>query len=237
MIGSNILKNSTTTSNFLLWLITPGLGLLITWLIAGLVLLNANPTAGYIFLLAGVTLLLVLMLVIAAFLPPARPWRETSALGARIFELAKLLTGAALFGAAAVYGVFVSASMNKMPAKDAFSLENAGQFVWPIVSPTLIVGSVFIGVRLGWDFYRSSPETRQKALHQALQKLNLLLPESLGKENFLFLWISQLITVCSRNGLFIGIGYAAPVVVYFDIHFITEHITATSELVNNAPRY
>jgi len=170
------------------------------------------------------------MLIVATFLPPAKPWRETSALGARVSELSKLITGAALFGAAAVYGVYVSTAMSKMPEKDALAVETAGQFIWPIISLTLIIGSVFIGVRLGWDFYRATPENRQQALYKTLQKLNLQPAEHREKENFFLSWVAKLFTVSSSSGFFIFIGYISPVIVYFDVLFITEYIATSNRL-------
>ena len=194
----------------------PKAGLVFTWLaLVGIAGLAIGLTAAVFLIFAGLTLVLVLMLAVAAYMPPTKPFREVSALAARVADLVKVMSGAALFGAAAAYSGIVGTMVSKMSLDDAMSPDVIWTIVWPIVVGASGVGAFVVGARLGWDFQRSDHRT----LLLALDKLRLWLPNDSTKRHFVTNWLASIVITGSRGGTFMFVGLLAPLIVAVDLHF------------------
>ena len=203
-------------------LFAPEAGLLFTWLalvvIAGLV---GCPTAMLLLMMGGLTLLLVLMLAVAAYMPPTKPFREVSALAARAADLAKVVSGAALFGAAAYSGV-VGSMMSRMPLSEAISPAVIWGVIWPILMVATTFGASVVGTRLAWDFRRSGHRARVLALG----RLRSWLPHASMRRHFVTDWLAGIVVTGSRTGAFMVVGYLAPVIIVTDIYLLIEYAAA-----------
>ncbi|MFV9426092.1 hypothetical protein [Microbacterium sp. S1037] len=195
-------------------LLAPAAGLPVTWL-AVIVLTAAacGPRAAGILTMGSLSLMLLLMLALAAYMPPSKPFRETSELAARVTDLVKVSAGAALFGAAAAYGGVVGAVMDTIPLNDAASPATAWSATWPIVAGATLIGSSVVGVRLGWDFRRSGHRSRLLALG----KLRALLPHPAARRHPAVRWLADVVITASRSGTFVLVGYLSPVIILGDI--------------------
>jgi len=201
-------------------LFAPEAGLLFTWIalviVAGLVV---GPTAASLLMMGGMTLVLVLMLAVAAYMPPTKPFREVSALAARVADLARVASGAALFGAAAAYSGFVGSMMSRMPLDEAMSPAVIWGIVWPILMVATMFGASVVGVRLGWDFRRSGHRARLLALG----RLRSWLPDASMRRHFVIDWLASIVVTGSRTGAFMFVGYFAPVIIVGDVYLGIEY--------------
>lgn len=204
-------------------LFAPEAGLLFTWfalvIVAGLV---AGPTAAGLLMMGGMTLVLVLMLAVAAYMPPTKPFRELSALAARVADLARVASGAALFGAAAAYSGVVGSMMSRMPLDEAMSPAVLWAIVWPILMVATLFGASVVGVRLGWDFRI----TGHRARLLALGRLRSWLPDASMRRHFVTDWLASIVVTGSRTGAFMFVGYLAPVIIVWDVYLGIEYAQA-----------
>jgi len=209
----------------LIFLVAPDGGLLFTWVVVTVLALAAGgPLVGGSVLMGGLTLVFLLMLAAAAYMPPSRPFRELSALTARVADMVKVVTGAALFGAAAAYGGVVGAMMSAMPLNQTVSAALTWSIVWPVLATASIVGASVVGIRLGWDFFRSDHRTRLLALG----RLRSHIPDRVARRCRFVRWLAAIATTGSRTGAFMIIGYMAPVIVTADIALGVEFVKLSS---------
>lgn len=205
------------------FLLAPEEGLFFTWItlviIAGLAV---GPTAGSVLLMGGLTLLLALMLAVAAYMPPTKPLREVSALAARVADLARVASGAALFGAAAAYSGVVGSMMSRMSLEDAMSPVAIWGIVWPILIVATMFGASVVGVRLGWDFRRSGHRARLLAIG----RLRSWLPDASMRRHFVIDWLAGIVVTGSRTGAFMFVGYLAPVIIVADVYLVIGYTQA-----------
>lgn len=204
-------------------LFAPEAGLLFTWIalviVAGLVV---GPKAASLLMMGGMTLVLVLMLTVAAYMPPTKPFREMSALAARVADLTKVASGAALFGAAAAYSGVVGSMMSRMPLDEAMSPAVIWGIVWPILMVATMLGASVAGFRLGWDFQRSGHRARLLALG----RLRSWLPDASMRRHFVTVWLASIVVTGSRTGAFMVVGYLAPVIIVWDVYLGMEYAQA-----------
>ncbi|ALG27819.1 hypothetical protein AOZ07_01590 [Glutamicibacter halophytocola] len=216
-----------TGKRSLFWLITPGWGLFISWFIVWVISANISNLLGSAVLFGSFALLLALMFSIGAYIPPAKPLKEISALGARISELLKVVSGAALFGSAAAYGGIVSLSLSKMSEKQAISVETTWGIIEPIVTASFLLGATIVGTRLGWDLLRTPWQVQQDSLHRLKVRL---FPD--GNQGVFLSWVSRLVLLCGRRGIFMIVGFCAPVVIYLGLLFLLENYPPMQEFSN-----
>ena len=206
-------------------LFAPEAGLIFTGIalviVAGLVV---GPTAASLLMMGGMTLVLVLMLAVAAYMPPTKPFREVSALAARVADLARVASGAALFAAAAAYSGVVGSMMSRMPLDEAMSPAVIWGIVWPILMVATMFGASVVGVRLGWDFRRSSHRARLLALG----RLRSWLPDASMRRHFVTDWLASIVVTGSRTGAFMFVGYLAPVIIVGDVYLGIEYAQAVA---------
>lgn len=195
-------------------LFAPEAGLLFTWfalvIVAGFAV---GPIAAGLLTVGGLTFVLVLMCAVAAYMPPTKPFREVSALAARVADLARVASGAALFGAAAAYSGVVGSMMSRMPLDEAMSPAVIWEIVWPIVMVATLFGASVVGIRLGWDFRRSDHRARLLALG----RLRAWLPDASMRRHFVIHWLANVVITGSRTGAFMFVGYLAPVIIIGDV--------------------
>lgn len=204
-------------------LFAPEAGLLFTWIALVIVAgLAVDPTAASLLMTGGMTLVLMLMLAVAAYMPPTKPFREVSALAARIADLARVASGAALFGAAAAYGGVVGSMMSRMPLDEAMSPAVIWGIVWPILMVATTLGASVVGVRLGWDFRRSGHRARLLALG----RLRSWLPDASMRRHFVIDWLASIVVTGSRTGAFMFVGYLAPVIIVADVYLVIAYVEA-----------
>lgn len=196
-------------------LFAPEAGLCITWIASVIIVgLVVGSVAAGCLLMGGLTLLLALMLAVAAYLPPTKPLREMSILAARIVDLVNVAAGAALFGASAAYGGVVGSVMSKMTLEEAMSPIVIWGIVWPILMIATIFGASFVGVRLACDFWRSGHRARLLALG----RLRSCLPDATMRRHFVTDWLASIVVAGSRTGAFVFVGYLAPVIIVGDVY-------------------
>lgn len=198
-------------------LFAPGAGLLFTWvvlvIVAGVV---AGPAAAVLLIMVGLTLLLVLMLAVAAYIPPTKPFRELSALTARVADLMRVASGAALFGAAAAYSGVIGSMMSRMRLDEVVSPTVVWGIVWPILMVSTMLGASVVGVRLGWDLRRSDHRT----LLLALGRLRSQLPGASMKPHWFVNWLASIVIVGGHTGIFMFVGYLSPVIIVADAYLV-----------------
>lgn len=201
-------------------LFAPGAGLILTWLAltiaAGVVL---GPVAANTVMMGGFTFILLLMLAVAACMPPTKPFRELSALAARTADLIKVSSGAALFGAAAAYGGIVGAVMSRMPLEEMMSPYVIWSFIWPVLLVASMFGASVVGLRLGWDFRFS----RHRARLVALGKLRSVLPARMTERRLVTNWAAHVFVVASRSGFLMVVGYLTPLIITGDVFLGIEY--------------
>lgn len=196
-------------------LFAPEAGLFVTWIaLVIIVLLAAGSVAAGFLLMGGLTLVLALMLAVAAYLPPTKPFREMSTLAARIVDVVNVATGAALFGTSAAYSGVVGSVMSKMTLEEAMSPVIIWEFVWPILMVATIFGASIVGVRLGCDFWRSGHRARLLALG----RLRSCLPDAQMRRHFVTDWLASIVVTGSSTGAFVFLGYLAPVIIVGDVY-------------------
>lgn len=195
-------------------LLAPGAGLIVTWFVLNVTTAAIfGPKAGELTMMGGLTGALALMIVVAAYMPPSRPFREISALTARIVDLVKVVTGAALFGAAAAYGGAVSACMSRLPIGETLSVNVMWGVTSPILAVATVLGASVVGLRLGWDFRRAGHRGRLVAL----ARLRSRLPAPRLRRNPLTAWLAGVVVAGSRSGVFMLVGYFTPVIIVADV--------------------
>lgn len=193
----------------------PESGLTFTW-VALMIASSAmfGPLAASIVLMGGLTVILLMMASVAAYMPPTRPFRELSALTARTADLIKVSSGAALFGAAAAYGGIVGELMSRMTPEEMSSPHVVWGVTWPVLLSATTIGASVVGVRLGWDFRFS----RHRVRLVALGKLRSWVPSWLKERAPITGWLAHVFLVSSRSGVLMIVGYLTPVIVAGDIY-------------------
>lgn len=207
------------------YLLSPDKGLSWTWVIlffAGSLIFHSR--IWFAMVLAGPTFILLLMLGVAAYLPPTKPLREFSVLAARVADLGKVISSAALFGAAAAYGGAIGTFMSKMPIEEVMAPTTMWGTVWPILMVAVMFGSVVVGVRLGWDFRRSS----RRSILVALGRLRSRIFSPASRQHPIFNWVASLVITASRSGLLMFIGYLSPIIIFIDIQLALDYIRAVA---------
>lgn len=206
-------------------LFAPEAGLFFTWIalmiVAGLVF---DLTAAILLMMGGLTLVLVLMLAVAAYIPPTKPFRELSALTARIADLARVVSGAALFGAAAAYSGVVGSIMSRMSLDEAMSPAVIWGIIWPILLVAAMLGASVVGMRLGWDFLRCGHRARLLALGG----LRSWIPDTSMRRHLVTDWLASIVVTGSRTGWFVCVGGLAPVIVVGDVCLSIEYVRSLS---------
>lgn len=206
-------------------LFAPEAGLLVTWI--ALVIIAAfvlGPLSAVLLLMGGMTLALVLMLAVAAYMPPTKPFREISTLAARVADLAKVVSGAALFGAAAAYSGVVGTMMSGMTHVEVTSPTVIWEIVKPIIMVATVFGSAVLGVRLGWDFRCSGHRKRLLAL----SRLRSWLPSASLRRHAVTKWLAGIVVTGSRTGAFMAVGYFTPVIIVCDVYLVIEYARGVS---------
>lgn len=201
-------------------LFAPTSGLVVTWFALTLVVgATFGSLAGRTLLMVGPTLVLMLMLAVAAYMPPTKPFREVSTLAARVADLVKVASGAALFGAAAAYSGGVGSIMSRMPMDEVLSPAVVWDIIWPILLAATMIGASVVGVRLGWDFRRSGHRARLLALG----RLRSWLPDLRMKRHPVIDWFASIVVTGSHSGAFMLVGYFAPVIILGDVYLVMEY--------------
>ncbi|MFJ6533099.1 hypothetical protein [Microbacterium sp. NPDC091662] len=199
----------------------PDRGLLAAWFAVSLLsTIGFGPLIGGTVIGGTLTVLLLLMLAVAAYLPPTGPLRESSALAARVADLLKVAGGALLFGAAATYGVWANTVLSAQSPGEQFSLASIWSLTWPILTISLAFGSIVVGWRLGWDFRHSTNRSRLVAIG----KVRSWLPDYRSRKGILVTWLASVALVTARSGGLMWLGPFIPWVVAWDVYLASEYI-------------
>lgn len=202
-------------------MLAPDRGLLATWLaVSVLSTLAFGPLVGGTIIGGSLTVLLVLMLAVAAYLPPTGPLRDLSALAARVSDLLKVASGALLFGAAATYGVWANTMLSSQPPGEQFSVDSVWNLTWPILTVSLTFGSIVVGWRLGWDFRRSTNRSRLVAIG----KVRSWLPNYRSQKGTCVTWLASIVLVSGRSGGLMLLGPLIPWVAAWDFYLASEYV-------------
>ena len=201
-------------------LIDPDALLYMTWIVAGcLIFWFAGFTAGTVYVLAGVTVMFVLMCSVAAFLPPAPRLRKRSLLNVRLFELLKLASGAALFGAAAAYSGAVGSLVSDLPEEDRLAPETIWIIILPILFIATVIGGAYVGVRMAVDLRTAGERRILLALGRA--RSHFFRPQHRIRP--LVSWLAHLAVSASRGGAFVIVGALSPFAAWTGVYLFLQH--------------